>query len=314
MKYGSDIPESDDCAMSHELKKLYDELKKRINHSKLKELSVEIIDTYKEKNADALLRYAVLLGIDYDGINLSRLFARIIQNYHPDKIKGIQNEIDVHYRNKALAELVRFRNIYLFPKQISEDVEKYIIESGESYSYSKTEFGYDERSIYEDETVNDFEYDDLRDELAGEPDDGFIAAVNNLFVGNLDYSLTVGDLNNLEVELDLSDAEIRDLKGIEHCINVTVINLSGNNLYRIHALSPLVQLESLFLADNSIENIDCLSAMRNLRELDISFNKIEDISVLAGLSNLTYVNVLENPIRTTGIIEELLGRGVIVIY
>ncbi len=300
--------------MKQNIDALYEELKDRIDQKKLKEITVEIISSYREKDLEGLLRYAALLNIDSAENNLSRLFARVIQQYHPDKLNRIRNEIDAHYRNNALAELVRIRNVYLSPGITRRKVPEYTLDVEETYSYGSDDFGYDERTLYEDEVINDFEFDDLRDELAGEPDDGFIAAVNKLFVGNLDYRLTVGDLNNLEVELDLSDSDIGDLRGIGHCINVTVINLSGNHLYKVHELSSLSRLESLFMADNRIEDIACLSSLENLRELDISFNCIEDISVLRKLGSLSYVNVMENPVKDTRVIEELLARGVIVIY
>ena len=144
--------------------------------------------------------------------------------------------------------------------------------------------------------------------------EGFVEAVNGLLFGNLDFKVDGNDLAGLEGELDLSDFEIADLDGVEYCVNITVLNLSGNNLRRIGPLALLRRLASLFLADNAIENIDCLCELSSLRELDISFNRIEDISVLETLEGLVYVNILGNPLADTRTVERLMKRGVIVIY
>jgi Leucine-rich repeat (LRR) protein len=300
--------------MMNDINDIYNELKKKINPTRLKEISVDIIQSYKEKNRDGLLFYADLLSIDHSDINISKLFAQIIQNYHPDKTLKILKEIELFYKNNKIDELLRLKQVFIFKKIIQESPFRHDINVDESYSYSDEDFGYDEKNNYDDDRGRENEFEDREDHFFEDHEYGFIEAINRLVFGNLDFTINIQDLQSLEGELDLSDYEICDLKGIEYCMNINNLNLSGNNVYKIEPLSRLTQLESLFLSENNIQNIDCLSELVNLKELDISFNEVEDISVLNKLESLLYVNVLGNPIKDTHMIKELTERGVLVIY
>jgi hypothetical protein len=298
--------------MAETIDNIYRELKKQVNPSRLKEISVDIIAKYRTKDRGGLSFYADLLGIDPSAIDTSRLFASIIQQYHPDKLTKIVNEIELHFKDRKLEELARLRTIFIF------DMPEGTIQYGhddtadERYDYSDEDFGYEEKTVYEDEAFEEERY---------EPDDefddheyGFIEALTRLIFGNLDFTMTIEDVQDLEGELDLSDYDIVDLKGIEHCMNISGLNLSGNDIRNISPLSRLIQLESLFLSGNRIRNINALAGLTNLKELDLSFNEIEDISVLKKLDSLLYVNLLGNQVRDADMIQELTDRGVLVIY
>ncbi len=293
---------------------IYDELKKNVTASKLKDISISIINGYKNKDLDYLSQLAELIGIEASSLGLNRLFSRLIQVFHPDKHATIIREIETYYKNNRIEELTRLKNIYLVDYA---GIDRVIIQyepDDESRSFSQDDFGYGEFN------VRDEEFEDLpgREEFPGGDADiheySFMEAVNHLFVGNLDYALTASDLNHLDVELDLSDFDIEDLAGVEHCINLTVLNLSNNNINRIGRLSKLSKLEVLYISDNEIENISALGGLTGLVELDISFNSISDISVLLGLDNLKYVNLINNPIGDKSTINRLLKKGIIVIY
>lgn len=302
-----------DILMKSNINSIYQELKKHINPSRLKEISVDIISKYKAKDRGGLSFYAVLLGIDPSGISINRLFANIIQNYHPDKLTKIHNEIELYYRENKIEELLRIKNIFVFDEPVQSIPYLQDVEVEEAYTYRDEDFGYYEKTVYDDDTFTEDEFIDP-DELFEDREFGFIEVVNRFFFGNLDYTLNISDLQDLDGELDLSDYDIIDLRGIEYCININSLNLSGNNLRKIERISSLTRLESLYLSGNSIQNIDCLSTLTNLKELDVSFNEIEDISVLDKLENLLYVNLLGNQIKDTGIIKELTEKGVLVIF
>jgi Leucine-rich repeat (LRR) protein len=300
--------------MTTDIDNIYNELKNKVNTARLKEISVEIISRYKRKNTRGLLFYAQLLGIDASNIDINRLFARIIQIYHPDKIIKIQNEFETHYKNNNIAELVRLKNIYIFKEITRNDILPPDEESDETYSYSDADFGYDEKFRYDDDFIHEEEFAEQEDVSFSYGEYGFIEAINRLVFGNLDLTVSADDLQGLNGELDLSDYEICDLEGIEYCISINGLNLSGNNIRNINRLSYITQLESLFLSGNIIQNIDGLSGLFNLKELDISFNEVEDISVLLNLENLSFVNMMGNPIKDEGTIKALTDRGVLVIY
>ena len=300
--------------MGNNLETIYRELLDHVTEKKLKEISVDVITRYKAKDLNSLLRYADILEIDASGMNISRLFARIIQNYHPDKTALILSRIELHYKGNSISELLRLKKTYIFnkPKTIHVN-KKYDIDIEETYSYSDEYFGHSENNPKYEDLKSDFGYDDAEEDI--DPHEyGFIEAMNRMVFGGIEDSITSEDLHNIEGELDLSDCEIVDLKGIEHCRNITILNLSGNNIFKIDRLAGLELLELLYLSDNQIESIDSLAALQNIKELDVSFNSIEDISVLLKLNELVYVNIIENPVKDKSVIKDLEERGVIVIY
>jgi len=300
--------------MNNNIETIYDDLKNHVTEKKLKDISVDVINRYKSKDLNALLRFADILEFDASGMNISRLFARVIQHYHPDKISLILCTIEQNYKENKLDELLRLKRIYIFNKTKSIPVnKKYDIDIEETYSYSDEYFGKREETPDFD-INNDFEFDDHIDGQSDIHEYGFIEAVNNMFFGGMDDSITPEDLGKLEGELDLSDSEIFDLKGAELCRNVTILNLSGNQIDKLDRLAGLEMLECLYLSENDIESIDCLENLHNLKELDISFNNIEDIKVLLKLGELLYVNIMENPVKNKEVIKMLEEKGVIVIY
>ena len=148
----------------------------------------------------------------------------------------------------------------------------------------------------------------------GEEEHGFMEAVHRLFAGGLEVIITASDLVNLEGALDLSDYDIGDLEGVQHCLYINELNLSNNRIEKIGHLAPLVELCYLFLSNNLIESIAPLEDLVHLKELDLSFNNISDISVLEKLGELEYVNLLGNPIRDYSIVDRLMKKGIIVIF
>jgi len=299
--------------MKHRAENLCRELREGVTRDRLKELSVDIIDRYKRKDLDGLRRYAALIDIVDSSLAAGRLFAAVIQRFHPDKIAVLRRELDTMAAAGDTAGLERMREIYLSDNAIPRAPDQEF-EYEEEFSYEDDEFGYTERSEFDDNEPQASEFEEEYAEAESSEGYGFVEAVNGLLFGNLDFSVDDNDLAGLEGELDLSDFEITDLDGVEYCVNVTMLNLSGNLLRRIGPLALLRRLTSLFLADNAIENIDCLGELSGLRELDISFNRIEDISVLEGMETLVYVNVLGNPLADMSTVERLMKRGVIVIY
>ncbi|MBN1496524.1 MAG: leucine-rich repeat protein [Spirochaetes bacterium] len=297
--------------MKDSIESIYRELKRRITHARLKEISVDVISKYRAGDHDGLAFYAAFLDSD-DSAGAGKLFARVIQRYHPDKLNAILNEIELHYRAGNVEELAGMRNTFLFEMPARRISYPDMPPAGETYAYSDMDFGYAERAARDDEMQAEESFDEY-DGSAVDEEYGFIEAVNRLFFGNLDMAISMDDLHDLEGELDLSDYDIVDLKGIEHCINLHTLNLSGNNIRKIEPLASLTRLESLFLSGNAIRNIGCLAALTDLRELDLSFNEIEEISVLQKLDSLQYVNLLGNPITDSGTIRELTEKGVLVI-
>jgi len=301
--------------MHKDINTLYNTLKISIDQNRLKEISADIISDYRKKNIQALSWFSTLLDLQSKDLNSNRLFSAIIQVYHPDKLLIIQNEIDSHYKNNSLEELIRIKNIYLFNDSDRKQIAEYHYgkeDTGESYEYNESDFGYAENNVNEESFSNDyFEESPFADTENSE--NGFIEAIKKSLFGNLDITINSHELQELEGEINLSNYGIIDLDGIEYSYSVTSIILSGNRIEKIDRLSGLMQLEYLFLSENEIENIDCLADLTNLKELDLSFNEIEDISVLLVLESLNYVNLIGNPVKDDSVIQELTEKGVVVL-
>lgn len=302
--------------MKESHKGLYTELSGKINSARLKDISIEIINRYRKKDHRYLSDMAESIGISSSGVDMSSLFAGMIQLYHPDKLKKITADLEDYYTTGNTEALVRMKGIYLIDLKKKKNIRDYDIDFESEFFYDGDDSSFSE---FDDEAADlddDEEFDDMDDldDLADDEEYGFIEAVNDLYIGNMEYELTASDLQNLDGELDLSGFDIDDLAGAEHCVNITAMNLSGNRLVKLNHLSGLIKLESLYLSENAIEDIRCLSTLAGLRELDLSFNQVEDISVLLELPLLQYVNLVDNPVKNTYVIDELSGKGVIVIY
>ena len=124
-------------------------------------------------------------------------------------------------------------------------------------------------------------------------------------------------------------ARISDLTGIEHCINLTKLEIPYNRITDINPLVNLTNLTWLFLDDSQIEdisglsnltkletlflhslspkisNISFVSNMTDLTDLRLVSNQISDISPLNNLTNLTTLALSRNQIRDISVISKL---------
>ncbi|MGL4368309.1 MAG: leucine-rich repeat domain-containing protein, partial [Spirochaetota bacterium] len=255
--------------------------------------------------------YAQRAGIDAHAAGLSRTFSSLIHLYHPDRFAAIIRNIDAHAFSDDSDSLRALKNVYIFADQPAPRILPDLPEdSEEEYCYSDDDFGWTA-----DKAPDEQEYAEEDEESEAGPDYEytFTEAVNRHFYGNLDETVTVSDMNNLDGELDLSEYSVADLSGARHCINLASLNLSGNKIRSISALAYLERLEVLYLSENNIESIEPLRALAFLRELDLSFNQIEDFSVLLALPALEYVNCAGNRRISEALLSSLRKKGVIVI-
>ena len=303
--------------MDIETSRIAERLKTDINHARLQEISVNVIERFRDKDVDWLSDISRRAGIHDSKAAIAKMFASIIRVYHPDRLARIHKEIDALCDANDLDGLRRIESIFIFkipenkrPAPVHE--QEVYEEAEEDFSYGTDDFGYDETAAPE-EGYDDWKMDD--DEEEESPlGRNFTEAVNAHFFGNLDHTVTVSDLSNLDGYLDLSDSDITDLAGLEYCVNLTDLNLSGNSIARIDRIAKLFRLKSLFLSENEIELIGAVNGLHDLEELDISFNNIEDLSPLLGVESLLYVNAMGNPIKDITTIEALTAKGVIVVY
>ena len=132
--------------------------------------------------------------------------------------------------------------------------------------------------------------------IASIPDTNLRKLLEQELGKDVDDPISVSELSALSDRLDLSDANIGDVRGLEHCNNLNELKLNANQITDITPLTHLDNLTELYLHNNQISDIGPLSNLTNLTELYLSSNQINDISPLSNLSNLTYLDLENNPL------------------
>lgn len=126
------------------------------------------------------------------------------------------------------------------------------------------------------------------------PDAGFEAAIREA-IGKPVEDIQEPDLIGLTT-LEARYHGISNLEGIEYCVNLTELDLYGNELIDIRSLTSLTKLTKLYLEDNEIVDLSPLSNLVNLTRLYLDNNHIVDLSPLSGLTNLRALYLWENEI------------------
>lgn len=97
------------------------------------------------------------------------------------------------------------------------------------------------------------------------------------------------DLYRLELEsAGLSDADIQDLK---YMVNLSRLNLNGNNISDLSFAEDLPMLSDLRLEGNPVSDISPLARLTKLEYVCLRDTPVEDLSPLAGLTNLTELDL-----------------------
>lgn len=294
--------------MPSSIEQIYKEIKRKLTVDHLKKITVDIINSYKNRNFKYLRKFISLLKIDPNTKN-EKLFSLLIMKYHPDRLSYILKQLEELYGERDYEKLSLIHNSYFFRIDAIKSDPDINIQFEAEYRFDKNDFGYRETNIFEKDDFGETNLD-----FGEEEENSFYEALNRYYFGGLDHYITEFDLKNLDGELDLSDYEIQDLNGIENCIYLNELNLSNNTIEKIGRLSFLIHLQALFLSNNAIENIDALEHLANLKVLDISFNNISNIEILESLGKLEYLNIIGNPINDYSVVNRLIAKGVIVIF
>jgi Leucine-rich repeat (LRR) protein len=110
--------------------------------------------------------------------------------------------------------------------------------------------------------------------------------------------ITIAGMNisTSETELTLMNMDLtdEDIIPLRYMVNLTHLDLDGNNIIDISPLAGLVNLEMLFLQRNRVRDISPLAGLTRLEFLLLWDNVITDISPLTGLIRLEYLNLDEN--------------------
>ncbi len=99
--------------------------------------------------------------------------------------------------------------------------------------------------------------------------------------------------------------EIKDLTGLEFCINLGEIDLSDNQITGIGPVKALENLQSLDLSGNQITDLSPLAELTKLQYLGLSDNQIADVVPLAKLTNLNALYLAGNQITDISPLKDL---------
>ena len=106
-------------------------------------------------------------------------------------------------------------------------------------------------------------------------------------------------------KLTAKEAEIENINGLEHAINLRSLVLPVNQIQDITPLTNLVNLNALNLDENDIRDITPLTNLVDLNSLRLAENDIQDITPLTNLVNLNALTLRENPIQDISPIANL---------
>ncbi len=127
------------------------------------------------------------------------------------------------------------------------------------------------------------------------PDTHFAAVIKETLGISKEGTITQLDMLQLK-SLGAGHSEITNIIGLEHALNLEMINLNGNKISDITPLSGLTQLRRLHLRNTQIRDLTPLTSLKVLEELDMSENQISDIKHLAGLKQLKRLYLWKNQI------------------
>jgi len=126
------------------------------------------------------------------------------------------------------------------------------------------------------------------------PDPNLEAAIR-MAINKPEGAIYAADLDGLK-SLDAREKSIKDITGLEYCINLEYLDLYKNHITDASPLSGLIKLKHLELGGNLITDASPLSRLTNLENLNLFGNQITDVSSLSGLTNLKFLCLSINQI------------------
>ena len=119
-----------------------------------------------------------------------------------------------------------------------------------------------------------------------------------------EHAITVADMLSL-TELQVNNANVRDLAGLQQASNLTTLSLNNNHLSDISRLAGLRQLTRLSLNGNNISDATPLAGLMQLEHMSLNDNKFSDVTLLAELTQLQTLSLRNNNISDVSSLETL---------
>ena len=117
--------------------------------------------------------------------------------------------------------------------------------------------------------------------------------------------LTDDDLKKIFV-LKAKGKGIRDLTGLEKCVNLHELDLAKNEIADVTPLKGLTHIQSLDLSDNKIADVAPLGELTGLQFLELSNNQIASVEPLKKLVKLSALYLAGNKVADVAPLGELV--------
>ncbi len=276
------------------INELHQNLLKAYTVSNLNDISLTLINLFKDKQYSLLQKISDIIG---DLVNIKIMddgkgFSKFMMLYHPDRAGYHINEINRLNAKGDFEGLLQYAHILKLERieEIVSSMNCYEdIDYSPVYDWDMNTEGF---SIIYDSQPAEFIKTNTNTNLVGYT---FYDAIKIREYGYTDIEYPSFYLEEIE-EFELSGCDINDLDGLQFCIQARSIDLSNNRITDLTPISQLINLEDLNLADNQIGYIDGLDNLVNLKNVHLSNNYIEDISPLFELGKLEYADLSGNKI------------------
>jgi Leucine-rich repeat (LRR) protein len=292
-----------------DISQLYSKITEAYQVENLNKISLVLIQLFKNKQIENLRKIVEIVreSIDIEINSDGKGFSKLMMLYHPDRREFHLKELENIFQNNDLDALLNYAHI-LYLDRIDELALN--IESQEDIDFSPVyewDFETNGFSIYMEEGKidNSFNSHNFSNSENGYT---FYEAIKMRMYGTTEIEFPSYYLEDID-ELELSEAGISELEGVEFCVHTISLDLSENFISDLSYLWDLRMLTELNLSYNQICIIDTLSNLQNLQILLLSHNQINDISALFNLSKLKFVDLSGNDIDEKQI-NELRDSGV----
>jgi hypothetical protein len=292
---------------------IYAKLKEAYSEANLNRITAGLLEMYRRREHGGLFELARRISsiVEVDTISFNKCFSQLVMLYHPDRGALHRREIDAIFAASGGKGLRRYSHILL----VDDLGEIHSAPSATLADSTDEEYAWD-LGAHDTGRVRDAEFDSFDDEQFAvteeEFENTFFQALKMKYFGTLEVELPSYYLRDLD-EIEMSGCGIVSLDGVEHCVQVKVIDISRNAITDISDLQRLSRVTELYASDNSIGYVDVVSRLVNLRIIDLSMNSIDDISPLFGLEHLEFVNLIGNPLPAAQI-EKLKSLGCTVLH
>lgn len=113
--------------------------------------------------------------------------------------------------------------------------------------------------------------------------------------------ITTGEFDIESIHtLALKNLDISDLGCIGECLGLERLDLSYNDITKLHKLAGLSALQNLNLSANRFSSLDGLQSLENLHSLNIAGNligSVDSLQCLTGLQNLRELRLKDDSIQ-----------------